>query len=105
MRPLLNRIIVEPLKENETTPSGIVVPGGARGETATSKVIAVGSGNRAADGTPIEMDIKVGDTVYFSPLSLAEITVNGKKYGLLKYPEVIMVLEGDEVTEGEGASA
>jgi len=96
MRPILDRIVVEPLEDQQVRASGIVALGGKRGETAVSTVVAVGPGPIASDGSTVPTGVKVGDRVYFSPLALAEFALGGKKYGILRHHDILLVLDEGE---------
>lgn len=77
VKPLGNRVLVEPLKEEETTASGIVLPsGGDKEKKAQGKIVAVGSGEEVA-----KLGLKVGDIVVFGKYSgdEVEVTEDGKK--------------------------
>jgi len=75
LRPLGDRVVVEPLDEQETTASGIIIPETAKEKPQRGKVLAVGPGARDKDGKYIPMDVKVGDTVLFAKYAGTEFKV------------------------------
>ena len=73
LQPLGDRLIVEPLEEEETTSSGIVLPDTAKEKPQRGKVLAVGPGPRDEDGEYIKMDLDEGDEIIFSKYGGTEI--------------------------------
>ena len=80
-KPLSNRVLLEPLEEEKTTKSGIVLPDSAEKEKPIKgKVIATGPGKVNEKGERIAMSVKVGDMVLFKKYGPDEIEIEGKKY-------------------------
>lgn len=80
-KPLSNHLFLEPLEEEKTTKSGIVIPDSAEKERPTrGKVIAIGEGKRNEKGEITPMSVKVGDTVLFKKYGPDEVELDGKKY-------------------------
>jgi len=80
-KPLSNRVFLEPLEEEKTTKSGIVLPDSAEKEKPIKgKVIATGPGKVNEKGERIAMSVKVGDMVLFKKYGPDEIEIEGKKY-------------------------
>ena len=87
-------MVIEPLKQEEKTASGIILPDTAekdRPEQGT--VIAVGPGKKDEDGKVIPMDIKVGDTVLFTKYGPNEVKVGDKEYLIAKEDDILGILE------------
>lgn len=81
IKPLSNHVFIEPLKEDKTTKSGIVLPETAEKEKPVlGKVVAVGPGKLDEKGMRMPMSVKVGDKVLFKKYGPDEIEVEGKKY-------------------------
>jgi chaperonin GroES len=93
LKPLGDRLIVEPLESEEVTASGIVLPETAKEKPQQGNVLAVGPGRRDEDGERIDMDVQVGDKVLFAKYSGTEIKMDGKKYLILKESDVLAIVE------------
>ena len=80
-KPLANRVFIEPLEDEKTTKSGIVLPDTAeREKPIRGKVVAVGPGKLNEKGERTPMSVKVGDIVLFKKYGPDEIEIEGKKY-------------------------
>lgn len=93
LKPLGDRLIVEPVETEEVTASGIVLPETAKEKPQQGKVLAVGPGRRDDEGKRIEMDVKEGDRVLFAKYAGAEIKIEGDKYLILKESDVLAIVE------------
>ncbi len=81
LKPLSNRVILEPVEEHATTKSGIVIPDTAEKEKPVKgKVLATGPGKLNEKGERVQMSVKVGDVVLFKKYGPDEIEIDGKKY-------------------------
>lgn len=79
LKPLADRVVVEPLEEEEVTASGIVLPETAKEKPQKGKVIATGPGKRDDNGKLVAMDVKAGDTVLYAKYAGTEVKVDGDK--------------------------
>ena len=77
-RPLHDRVLVERIDEDEKTAGGIIIPDTAKEKPSEGKVVAVGSGTKAEDGSVTPLDVKSGDKILFGKWSGTEVTVDGK---------------------------
>jgi chaperonin GroES len=93
LRPLGDRLVVEPKEQEQTTASGLVLPETAKEKPQEGEVIAVGPGRRDDDGKRIEMDVSVGDHVLYAKYGGTEIKIEGKKLLILKETDVLAILE------------
>jgi chaperonin GroES len=93
IRPLGDRIIVEPLEQEEKTASGIYIPETAKEKPQEGTVLAVGEGRRDDDGKRIEMDVKAGDRVLFAKYAGTEVKIDGKKLLIMKEADILGVLQ------------
>lgn len=93
IRPLGDRILVEPIEQEETTVGGILLPETAKEKPQQGLVIAAGAGRRDEDGKRIEMDVKTGDKVLFAKYAGTEIKVEGKKVLIMKETDVLGIIE------------
>lgn len=93
LRPLADRVVVEPLEQEEQTASGLFLPETAKEKPQQGKVLAVGPGRRDDDGKHIEMDVKVNDTVLFAKYAGTEIKLDGNKVLIMKESDILGVVE------------
>ncbi len=93
LKPLGNRVVVEPIEQEEVTIGGIVLPETAKEKPQKGKVLAIGPGDRDEDGKRIPLDVKVNDTVLFAKYSGTEIKVDGKKILILRESDLLAIVE------------
>ena len=93
LKPLGDRLIVEPIEQEEMTASGIVIPETAKEKPMQGKVLAVGPGARQEDGSCIAMDVSTGDTVLYAKYAGTEVKIENKKYLILKETDVLAVVQ------------
>jgi chaperonin GroES len=92
LKPLADRLVVEPTEQEEMTVSGIYVPETAKEKPQEGKVIAVGPGRKDDDGKRVVMDVAEGDRVLFARYAGTEVKLEGKKYLILKESDVLAIL-------------
>ena len=83
IRPLADRVVVKMVESEETTKSGIVLPGSAKEKPQVAEVVAVGPGT-TVDGKEVKMEVKIGDKVIISRYSGTEVKFDGQEYTILK---------------------
>ena len=93
LKPLGDRLIVEPIEQEELTPSGIMLPETAKEKPMQGKVLAIGPGARKEDGSRIAIDVSKGDTVLYAKYAGAEIKIENKKYLILKETDVLAIVQ------------
>jgi len=94
LKPLNDRIIVEPLKSDDVAKGGIILPDTAEKEKPEKgKVIAVGNGRLLENGQRAQMSVKVGDTVIFKKYSPDEIKEGDKEYLILSESDILAIIE------------
>lgn len=93
LKPLGNRVVVEPMEQEDVTPGGIVLPETAKEKPQKGTVLSVGPGDRDEDGDRIPMDVSVGDTVLYAKYSGTEIKVDGKKLLILRETDILAILK------------
>lgn len=93
LRPLGDRIVVEPMEAEEKTKGGIILPDTAKEKPQEGKVVAVGKGKTDDNGKLIPMEVKVGDKVLYGKYAGTEITIEGKEYMILKEEDVLAIVE------------
>ncbi|GAB6926971.1 co-chaperone GroES [Paenibacillus sp. JCM 10914] len=91
IRPLGERVLVEPIEQEEATAFGIVLPDSAKEKPQEGKVIAVGSGS-VKDGARVPLEVKEGDRVIFSKYAGTEIKYEGKEYLIMKESDIHAIL-------------
>ena len=95
LKPLDDRIVVQPNEAEQTTASGLVIPDTAKEKPQQGKVLAVGPGKRAENsGELIPLDIEVGQTVLYSKYGGTEVTIDGKDLLILSSRDVLAIVEG-----------
>jgi len=94
LKPLFNNVIVKPLKKEEMTKSGIVLPDTVDKEKPErGEVIAAGEGRLLDNGQLAPMKVKIGDKVVFKKYSPDEIKVDGEEYLVLSETDIIAIIE------------
>lgn len=87
IKPLADRVLIEPTAAEETTMAGIIIPDSAKEKPLKGKVLAVGNGTKDE-----EMILKVGDTVLYGKYAGTEIEFEGTKYLMMRQSDVLAVL-------------
>jgi chaperonin GroES len=94
LKPLEDRIVVQPLEAEQTTASGLVIPDTAKEKPQEGSVLAVGPGRWDEDGDKrIPLDVKVGDIVLYSKYGGTEVKYNNEEYLVLSARDVLAVVE------------
>jgi len=94
LRPLEDRIVVEPMSEMETTVSGIIIPDTvSKGKPKKGRVVAAGEGKYDANGKRIPMDVKIGDVVLLEDWGATEVKIDGKELYVIDAGRVLAILE------------
>jgi len=87
IKPMDDRVLVEPLEEENKTSSGIIIPDTAKEKPTTGKVIAVGTDE------DLQEKIKVGDKVLYAKYGGEEISIEGKDYKIIQRADILAVIE------------
>ncbi len=93
LKPLEDRIVVEPLEAEQVTASGLVIPDTAKEKPQEGKVLAVGPGRFDDKGARVPVDVKVGDVVLYSKYGGTEVKYSGQEYLVLSARDVLAVIE------------
>jgi len=93
LKPLGDRLIVEPIEQEGLTASGIVLPETAKEKPMRGKVLAIGPGARKEDGSRIAMDVSTDDTVLYARYAGTEVKIENKKYLILKETDVLAIVQ------------
>jgi len=96
LKPLGDRVVVEPIEQDETTAGGIILPETAKEKPQRGTVVATGPGARDDQGKRIALDVNQGDVVLFAKYAGTEFKVEGKKLLILKESDLLAVIEPEE---------
>lgn len=90
--PLGDRVVIKQLVAEETTKSGIVLPGQNKEKPQQAEVVAVGPGG-VVDGKEVEMQVKAGDNVIYSKYSGTEVEIEDEEFIIVKQSDILAVIE------------
>src|SRR6266511_4272590 len=93
VKPLGDRVLVQPIEEQETKKGGIIIPDTAKEKPQEGKVIAAGNGKIGDDGKRIALDVKAGDRILFGKYSGSEVKIEDDEYLILREEDVLAILE------------
>ena len=93
LKPLADRLVVEPLEQEDVTAGGIFLPETAKEKPQQGKIVAAGPGRLDEDGKRVALEVKVGDRVLYAKYSGTEIKLDGKKVLILKESDILAVVE------------
>ena len=94
IRPLDDRVVVQPLEAEETTAGGIVLPDSAKEKPQRGKIVAVGPGRLLDNGQRGELSVAVGDEVIFGKYGGTEIEVDGDDVKVLRESDILAKVTG-----------
>ena len=92
LEPLGDRVVLKQLEAEETTKSGIVLPGQAQEKPQQAEVIAVGPGG-VVDGKEVKMEVAAGDKVIYSKYSGTEVKLDGEEYIVVKQSDILAIVK------------
>src|ERR1700727_3687099 len=93
VRPLGDRILVEPAEKKETKKGGIIIPDSAKEKPTEGIVVALGTGKTDDNGKKVPFEVKKGDRVLGSKYGGTEIKLDGKEYKILSADDILAVIE------------
>ena len=93
LKPLGDRVLVEPAEEKETKKGGIIIPDSAKEKPTEGIVRALGTGKTDDNGKKIPFEVKVGDRVLVSKYGGTEIKLDGKEFKILNADDILGVIE------------
>ena len=96
LKPLGDRVVVEPIESEEQTTTGIFLPETAKEKPQQGKVVAAGPGSRKDTGERIEMEVQVDDTVLYARYAGTSIKLEGQEYLILKETDILAVVENGD---------
>jgi chaperonin GroES len=92
IKPLADRVVIRVIPSEETTKSGIVLPGTAKEKPQQGEILAVGSGE-IVDGKKVELEVKVGDKVLYSKYAGTEVKMDGQEYLILRQSDILAIVQ------------
>lgn len=93
IRPLHDRVVIERIEEERTSPGGIVIPDTAAEKPIKGAIISVGKGKILENGEVRPLAVKVGDRVLFGKYSGTEVKVDGKEYVIMREDDIMGIIE------------
>lgn len=91
LKPLGDRVVIKAIMEEETTKSGIVLPGQAKEKPQQAVVVAVGPGG-VVDGKEVEMEVKPGDKIIYSKYAGTEVKLEDESYIIVKQSDILAII-------------
>jgi len=88
IKPLADRVVIKMVEAEETTKSGIVLPGSAKEKPQVAEILAVGPGTEE-----VKMEVKVGDKVLVSKYAGTEVKIDGQEYTIMKMTDILAVVD------------
>ncbi len=93
IKPLSDRVLIQPLEDKEVSKSGIIIPDTAKEKPQEGEIVAVGPGKTTDDGKTIPLTVKVGDTVIYGKYAGTEIKYEGEDYLLVREDDIQGIIE------------
>ncbi len=93
IRPLDDRVVIEPMEAEEKTAGGILLPDTAKEKPMKGKIVAVGDGKMLESGKRAELLVKKGDKVLYGKYAGTEVTVDGKEYLVMRESDILAKIE------------
>ena len=91
LKPLFDRVVLKSVEAEETTKSGIVLPGQNKEKPQQAEVVAVGPGGMV-EGKEVKMEVKVGDNVIYSKYSGTEVKLEDEEYIIVKQSDILAII-------------
>ena len=92
VKPLGDRVVIKNVEQEETTKSGIVLPGAAKEKPQLAEVLAVGPGG-LVDGKEVKMYVEVGQKVIYSKYAGTEVKLDGKEMIIVRQSDILAIVE------------
>ena len=92
VRPLGDRVLVQPIEEHEPNKGGIIIPDTAKEKPQEGKVVALGTGKLDDNGKKVEFTVKTGDKVLISKYGGTEIKVDGESYLIMREDDILGII-------------
>ena len=92
LKPLLDKVVLKKVEAEETTKTGILLPGSAQEKPQMSEIVAVGPGG-LVDGKEVVMTLEVGDKVIIGKYTGTEVKIGGVEYTIVSQSDILAVVE------------
>ena len=92
VRPLGDRVLVQPIDEQEVKKGGIIIPDTAKEKPQEGKVVALGTGKVDDNGKKVEFKVKKGDKVLISKYGGTEIKIDGESYQIMREDDILGII-------------
>ncbi|MBF88422.1 MAG: co-chaperone GroES [Candidatus Marinimicrobia bacterium] len=92
IKPLADRVVVEPAEAEEVSAGGIILPDTAQEKPQQGKIVAVGPGKVSDSGNLVEPTLKAGDSVLYGKYSGTEVTIDGNEYSIMRESDILAIL-------------
>lgn len=92
IKPLGDRVLVQPIEEKEVKKGGIIIPDSAKEKPQEGVIVALGSGKKDDEGKVIPFEVKKGDKVLYSKYGGTEVTIDGEKFLLMREDDILGVI-------------
>jgi len=89
VKPLDDRVVIEPMDAEEKTAGGIVLPDSAKEKPQKGRVVAVGAGTLSDEGKRVPLCVAVGDNVFFGKYAGTEIKIDGKEFKIMREKDIL----------------
>ncbi|HDS74285.1 MAG TPA: co-chaperone GroES [Firmicutes bacterium] len=93
IKPLGDRVLVQPIEETNQVQGGIIIPDTAKEKPQQGKVVAVGPGKTTESGTVLPMDVAAGVTVLYGKYAGTEVKIDGEKYLIMSQNDILGIVE------------
>lgn len=93
LKPIRDRIVIKEIKEEDKTSGGILLPESAKGKPSQGRVVSVGSGRIAEDGSNVPLEVKEGDLVVYAPFAGSKVTSDGHDYLIIREGDILSTVE------------
>ena len=93
IKPLGDRVLVQPIEEKESKKGGIIIPDSAKEKPQQGKVIAIGTGKRDDEGKFIPFNVKEGDTILMPKYGGTEVKIDDKEYQIIREDDILGVIQ------------
>lgn len=92
LKPLGDRVLVEPVEEQEVKKGGIIIPDTAKEKPTEAKVVSLGTGRKDDNGKAVAFEVKKGDRVLISKYGGTEVKLDGKEYKILNSDDILAII-------------
>jgi len=92
IKPLADRVVVTPTEEDEQMRGGLYIPDTAKEKPQQGKIVALGPGKLSEEGTRVEPDVEIGQTVLYGKYSGTDVTIDGEDFLILRESDILAVI-------------